>query len=74
MDFVCVPSLIDLLYNLNKYVQCKHIGKFFKWEVLHCLHVQTVIVLYRLNRNEKLLEIFAYPSNNRVFYGPELNL
>ena len=25
--------------------------------------------LYRLDENEKLLEMFAYPSNNRAFYG-----
>lgn len=30
--------------------------------------------LHHLDRNEKLLEVFAYSSNNRVFYGPKLNL
>ena len=32
-----------------------------------CLHQHTVKVLYRLDKNGKLLEIFSYPSNNRVF-------
>ena len=39
-----------------------------------CLHQHTFIALYFLDRNEKLLKIFAYPSNNRAFYGPKLNL
>ena len=63
--------IIDLSYNLNKYTQYKLVWKLFD---VGCLHLHTVIALYRLHRNEKLLEIFAYPSNNRVFYGPELNL
>ena len=33
-----------------------------------CLHQHTTIALYRLGRNEKLLEIFVQPSNNRLFY------
>ena len=56
----------SLSYNLNKYTQ-------YKTEA-GCLHQYTVTALYRLDRNEKLLEIFAYPSNSRAFYGPELNL
>ena len=30
--------------------------------------------MYRLDENEKLLEMFAYPYNNRAIYGPELNV
>ena len=46
---------------------------FFKGSC--CQHSKhTVIALCRLGRNQKLLEIFAYPSNNRAFYRPELNL
>ena len=52
-------------------MQYKHVWKLFE---VACLHQHTVIALYRLDRNEKLLRIFAYPSNNRAFYGPELNL
>ena len=63
--------IIDLSYNLNKYAQYKPVWKLFE---VGCLHQHTVIALYRLDRNEKLLEICASPSNNRVFYGPELNL
>ena len=63
--------IIDLSYDLNKYTQHKLV-----WKLLNVgyLHLHTVIDLYRLHRNEKLLEIFAYPSNNRAFYRPELNL
>ena len=64
-------TIIDLSYNLNKYTQYKLVWKLFE---VGCLHQYTVITLYRWDRNKKLLEIFAYPSNNRVFHGPELNL
>ena len=37
------------------------------------LHQHTVIDLYGLDRDEKLLKMFAHPSNNSIFYGPELN-
>ena len=39
-----------------------------------CVHLHTVTALHHLDGNEKLLENFAYPSNSRAFYGPELNL
>ena len=52
-------------------MQYKHIWKLFE---VSCLHQHTITALYRLDRNEMLLEIFAYPSNNSAFYGPELNL
>ena len=41
---------------------------------MSCLHLHTVIVLYRLYGNDYLLDIFVYPSNHRAFSGPELNL
>ena len=63
--------IIDLSYILNKYIQHKHVRKLFE---MGCLHQHTVITLYRLDRNEELLEIFAYLSSNRAFYAPELNL
>ena len=52
--------------------QVKQVWKLF--EVSVCLHQHTVIALHCLDSNEKLLEIFAYPSDKRAFYGPELNL
>ena len=55
--------IIDLSYNLNKYTPYKLVWKLFE---VGCVHQHTVIALYRLDRNEKLLEIFAYPSNNRI--------
>ena len=66
-------KIIDLTYNLNKYTEYKQVWNLFE---VSCLHQHTLIAntLYRLDRNEKLVEIFAYPSNNRVFYGVELNL
>ena len=39
-----------------------------------CLHQYSVTALYCLNRNEKLIKVLAYPSNNRALCGPELNL
>ena len=55
--------MIDLSYNLSKYIRYKHVWKLF--EVV-CLHQHT-IALYRLGTNGKVLEIFAYPGNNHVF-------
>ena len=63
--------IIDLSYNLNKYTQYKLVWKLLE---VGCLYQHTVIALHRLDRNEKLLEIFAYSSNNCVFHRPELNL
>ena len=63
--------ITDVSYNLNKYIQYKHVQEFS--EVV-CLHLHIVIALYLLDGNEKLLKIFTYPSNKRAFYGPELNL
>ena len=62
--------IIDLSCSLNKHTQYKLIWKLSEG----CLHQHTVIALYRLDKNGKLLHIFAYPSNNRVFHGLELNL
>ena len=56
--------MIDLSYNLSKYMEYKHVWKLFE---VGCLHQHTVIVLYRLDRNGKLLRFFAYPNNIRVF-------
>ena len=61
----------DLSYNLDKHIQYKHVLNLFQEGFIH---QHTAIALYRLDRNKKLLEIFTCPSNNRVFYGPELNL
>ena len=47
--------IIDLSYNLNKYIQYKHVWKLFE---VGCLHQRTVIALYRLDRNGKLLKFF----------------
>ena len=52
---------------------CNFVAPLKLFEVV-CLHLHLVIALYRWNRNEKLHEIFAYPSNSGAFYGPELNL
>ena len=43
---------------------------FSKWVFVH---QHTVIDLYRHDGNEVYRKVFAYPSNNRVFYGQELN-
>ena len=59
--------IIDLSYSLNKYASIK------LFEV-GCLHQYTVTALNRLDRDEKLLKRFGYPSNNRAFYRLELNL
>ena len=58
--------IIDLSYNL-----CKHVRKLFE---VGCLHQHTVIALYCLDMNGKVGQFFAYPNNNHVFNGPELNL
>ena len=58
-------TIIGILYNLNKYTQCKHCEKLFQ---VVCLHLHTVIAV---DGNEKLLEILAYPSISRAFYRPE---
>ena len=63
--------IIDLSYNLNEHRQDKHVWRLFE---VGCLHQHTVSALYRLYRNEKLLEFFAWSSNNRAFYRPELKL
>ena len=42
--------IIDLLYNLNKCIQYKHVWKLFE---VDCLHQHTVIPLHRLDKNEK---------------------
>ena len=46
----------------------------YVWKLFEvgCLYQRSVIALYRLDRHETLLETFAYPSNNRAFYKPEL--
>ena len=64
-------SITDLSYNLYKYTQHKQVWKLFE---MSCVHQHYVIALYRLDRNKMLLEIFAYPSNNRAFYIAELDL
>ena len=58
--------IINESYNLNKYTEYEHFWKLFE---VGCSHLHSVITLYRLDRNEKLLEIFAYPINNRAFNG-----
>ena len=60
--------IIDLLYNFNRYIQYKYVRKLFE---VSSLHQHTVIALYLLDRNDRLIEIFACLSNNRVFYRPE---
>ena len=47
--------------------------KNFIFEVV-CLHQHTVIALYHLDENGKLLDILAYPSNSCALYGPKMNL
>ena len=51
---------------LNVKLQVKIRIKTFNW-LLKLLHINWTI-------NTVLLEIFAYPSNKRVIYGPVLNL
>ena len=66
-----INIIINVSHNLNKHTLYKHIWKLFE---VGCLHQHTVIAMYYLDRNETLLETFAYPGNNSTFYGPELNL
>ena len=44
--------------------------------ILLQIRICTVLNTFKnfFEENEKLLEIFAYPSNNRMFYRLELNL
>ena len=63
--------IIDISYNLNKYIQYKHVWKPL---AVVCLHLHTLIALYRSDGNEKLLKVFAYlvatvhcMDRNRVF-------
>ena len=53
--------IIDLSYNLNKYTRYKHVWKLFQVDLFTATNCNR---LYRLDRNEKLSEILAYPSNN----------
>ena len=55
--------IIVLSYNLNKYIQYKHVWKLFE---VGCLHQHTIVALYRLDRNEKLLEIMHYTDRNWI--------
>ena len=52
-------------------MQHKHVWNLF---AVICFHLHTLIALYRLDRNEKFLEVFAYPSYNCALYGVEPNL
>ena len=52
-------------------IYSKHIWKLFE---VGCLNQHTVIALYRLDWSEKSLQIFAYPSNKRAIFGPEMNV
>ena len=63
--------LIDIPYNTNKSVRYKHVWYLFN---AICLYLHTVIAMHCSNENEKLLNIFAYSSNNRALSVPELNL
>ena len=58
--------IIDLLY-LNNYIQYKHFLKLVVYK-------NTAITLYRLDWNENFLKMFAYPTNNRAIYRPEVIL
>ena len=62
--------IIDLSYNLKEYIQYKQVWKLFQ---VGCLNQHTAVALYRLDWKEKLLKIFTYPSNKRLFYRPVLN-
>ena len=62
---------MDLIYDLNKYIQYKHVGRLLEEG---CLYQEYLIIIYRLNRNENFLETFANSTNKGAFYGPELNL
>ena len=49
--------IIEISYNLNKYIQYKQVWNLFEKV---SLHLHDVIVLYRLDGKKKLLEFFAY--------------
>ena len=51
-SFVC-NIIIDSSYNLSKYIQYKHVWKLFE---VGCQHQHTLIPLYCLERNRKLLK------------------
>ena len=53
--------IIDAIINNYTIWISIHRVKLFE---VGCLHQYTVTTLYRLDRNEKLLEIFMYPSIN----------
>ena len=53
--------IIDAIINNYTIWISIHRVKLFE---VGCLHQYTVTALYRLDRNEKLLEIFMYPSIN----------
>ena len=62
--------ITDLSYNLNKYIQHKHVWKQLE---VGCLHQHTVIALHRFDRNKELLLRFLrffpwdiLPSTNLV--------
>ena len=59
--------IIELSNNLIKYTQYKTVWSGLFTSV-HCNR------LVLLDRNEKLLKIFAYPSEKRTFYKQEMNL
>ena len=51
-----INNITGILYNLNKYTQYKqHNEKRFEVISSSYLHLHTVIVLYHLDGNEKLL-------------------
>ena len=69
-----LPATQQLIYHTaGTSIYIKNTFKNFLFEVV-CLHQRTVIGLYHLDENEKLREIFAYPSNSCALYGPKLNL
>ena len=47
-------KIIDLSYNLSKYIKYKHVWKLFK---VGCLHQYIIIALYCLDKNGKLLKL-----------------
>ena len=53
--------IIDAIINNYTIWISIHRVKLFE---VGCLHQYTVTALYRLDRNEKSLEIFMYPSIN----------
>lgn len=59
---------IYILYHLNKYILIYST----KYTKIFWIGLFSSTQCNRLH--EKMLEVFGYPSNNRVFYRPELNL